>query len=101
MIHSRIDQPAPEPNEGKPVASAEQWLGRNTSDRRKLWERLNPRHRKMLRLLGRALVLHQEKARLPEEMRARLAAALDELERLAHRIEQILATLANRTTPHA
>ena len=99
MIHSRIEQPAPEPNEGKPVASAEQWLGRNTSDRRKLWERLNPRHRRLLRLLARALVLRQGKARLPEAERSRLAAALDEVERLARRIEQILATLANRTTP--
>lgn len=99
MIQSRTSQPAHEPGEGKPVASAEQWLGHNESDRRKLWERLNPRHRRLLRLLARALVQRQEKVRLPEVARARLATALDELDRLARRIEQILSALANRATP--
>ena len=96
MIKSQTTEPAPEPQQGNPVASAEQWLGRNRSDRRQLWERLNPRHRKLLRLLARAFVLHQEKAHLPEETRARLAAALDELERLALRIDRLLNSLHRR-----
>ncbi len=97
MIRHTAPQILPEPTEGNPVASAEQWLGRNASTRRRLWEQLNPRHRKQLRLLARALVLHQEKARLPEALRVRLSAALDELERVTNRIEQLLATLTNRT----
>lgn len=99
MIRHTAPQILPEPTEGKPVASAEQWLGHNASTRRRLWERLNPRHRKQLRLLARALVLHQEKARLPEALRVRLSAALDELERVTNRIEQLLAMLTNRTPP--
>jgi IS4 transposase len=99
MIQTQPRQNAPEPAEGKPVASAEEWLGRNASGRQKLWERLNPRHRKMLRMLGRALVLRQRKGHVPEGAWAKLAAALDELERLARRIEQLLAALANRTPP--
>jgi len=92
-----------EPATGRPVASGEQWLGRNASNReasgRRLWERLNPRHRKQLRLLARALALRQSQARLPEDVRARLAATLEDLERLAARIERLLATLATRTLP--
>ena len=84
---------------GRPVESAEQWLGRNTTSKRRLWERLNPRHRKQLRLLARALALRQTQARLPEPARAKLAALVDELERLAARIEKLLATLATRTPP--
>jgi anion-transporting ArsA/GET3 family ATPase len=99
MIRHTATQILPEPAQGKPVASAEQWLGRNASSRQHLWERLNPRHRKQLRLLARALVLRQEKARLPEPARTKLSAALDELERLANRIEQLLAALTNRTPP--
>jgi len=75
----------------RPVASAEEWLGRNRDDKRRLWERLNPRHRKLLRVLATALALRQDKAHLSEPVRARLLAALDELERLAARIEQLLS----------
>ena len=89
--------------ESKPVASAEQWLGRNSSQRRRLWERLNPRHRKQLRLLARALVLRQSKAQLPDGVRSPeasgLLAALDELERVAARIEKLLRALARKTPP--
>ena len=92
-----------EPATGRPVASGEQWLGRNTNNPeasgRRLWERLNPQHRRLLRLLARALVLRQEKARLPEAFRARLLAALDELDRLTARIEKLLAAVATRTPP--
>lgn len=73
-----------------PVQSAEEWLGRNRDEKRRLWERLNPRHRKLLRVLATALALRQDKAHLPEPARARLLAALDELERLATRIERVL-----------
>jgi hypothetical protein len=99
MIRTLRQHPAPEPAEGKPVASGEEWLGRNASGRRRLWERLNPRHRKLLRVLARALVVRQEKARVPEPVWSKLAAALEELDRLARRIEQLLATLASRTPP--
>ena len=99
MIHAQPQQNVPEPAEGKPVSSAEEWLGRNANGRQKLWERLNPRHRKMLRMLGRALVLRQQKGNVPETAWQKLIAALDELERLARRIEQLLAALASRTPP--
>jgi hypothetical protein len=105
MISPKIPTQAQplEPATGRPVASGEQWLGRNASNReasgRRLWERLNPRHRKQLRLLARALALRQSQARLPEDVRARLAATLEDLERLAARIERLLATLATRTLP--
>jgi hypothetical protein len=88
-----------EPQTGRPVASAEQWLGRNVTSGRRLWERLNPRHRRHLLVLARALVLHQEKARLPEAARTRLLAALDELERLVARIEKLLVAVAIQTPP--
>ena len=88
-----------EPAAGRPEVSAEQWLGQNAPGKRRLWERLNSRHRKQLRLLARALALRQMQARLPEPARAKLAALLDELERLAARIEKLLAALATRTPP--
>jgi len=74
----------------QPTTSGEEWLGHNRGEKRRLWERLNPRHRKLLRVLATALALRQSKAHLPEPVRARLLAALDELERLASRIEQLL-----------
>jgi hypothetical protein len=80
----------------QPTRSAEQWLG--IGDRRRLWERLNPRHRRLLRVLAHALVLAQDKARLPELARMRLLAALDELERVARRLEQFL-TLTKEKNP--
>ena len=94
--------PPSTPSEGnapQPIASGEQFLGRNTSEKRRLWERLNPRHRKTLQQLARALVLRQSQGRLPEELRAKLLAALDELERLAARIEHLLAVVSRRTPP--
>ena len=99
MIKPEIKKQPPELESaaGRPVESAEQWLGRNTTSKRRLWERLNPRHRKQLRLLARALALRQTQARLPEPARAKLAALVDELERLAARIETLLATIAIRT----
>jgi len=92
-------QPPVEPAAGRPEASAEQWLGRNASSKRRLWERLNPRHRKTLRLLAQAFAMRQSQARLPDEPRAKLLAALEELERLTARIEKLLASIATRTPP--
>jgi hypothetical protein len=89
--------PQPEPPSGRPVASGEQWLGRNAGEKRRLWERLNPRHRKSLLMLARALALRQSSARLPEPFRATLLALLEELDRLAARVEKLLAAVASRT----
>jgi hypothetical protein len=91
-------QPA-EPLAGRPAGSGEEWLGRNRSAKRKLWERLNPLHRKQLRLMAEALALHQNHAHLPEPLRARLSAALADLERLLRRIAALLAEVAGRTPP--
>ncbi|HTQ96866.1 MAG TPA: hypothetical protein VMH89_08670 [Candidatus Acidoferrum sp.] len=89
----------PEPQEGRPAQSGEAWLGRNRTGKRQLWERLNPRHRKELRLLAEALALEQTRGRLPESARTRLAAALQELERVVRRIAAILAEVTRRTPP--
>jgi len=91
--------PTPEPQTGRSVKSAESWLGRNRSSKRRLWERLNPRHRKELRVLAEALALQQNHARLPDPVRARLDSALAELERLIRRIAAILAEVTRRTPP--
>jgi len=90
---------APEPENGQPAASGEGWLGRNTSEKRRLWEGLNPRHRKELRMLAEALALQQNHARLPPAARERLDAALAELDRVIRRIAAILMELARRTPP--
>ena len=99
MIRSETKPPPPEPADGRPVASGDEWLGRNSSARRRLWEQLNPRHRLELRLLARALALRQSKGRIPENIRQKLLAALEELDHLARRIEHILATLTKPTPP--
>ncbi|HYB62470.1 MAG TPA: hypothetical protein VEH50_13450 [Methylomirabilota bacterium] len=84
----------------RPELSGEAWLGRNVSEKRRLWERLNPRHRCTLRMLGRAMALRQSQGRLPEAVRAALADALDQIERIAARIERLLAAwVASRTRP--
>jgi hypothetical protein len=86
----------PEPESGQPAGSGEGWLGRNRSEKRRLWERLNPRHRKELRMLAEALALQQNHARLPEAARGRLDAALAELDCVIRRIAGIFAELARR-----
>jgi type II secretory pathway component PulM len=91
--------PPPEPQTGRPAQTGEAWLGRNRSEKRRLWERLNPRHRKELRTLAQALALRQTHARLPEPAHSRLNAALAELERVVGRIAAILAEVARRTPP--
>lgn len=77
----------------RPVESAEQWLGWNRSEKRRLWERLNPRHRRQLQVLARALVLRQSPGKLSDKERARLAALADELDVLAARMEKLCAEL--------
>jgi len=91
--------PMAEPEAGRPAATGEQWLGRNRSAKRKLWERLNPRSRKQLRLIAEALALQQTHARLPENLRARLSSASQELERLAGRFGALLAEIARKAPP--
>ncbi len=93
MISSKTTNQMPtlEPVSGRPEASGEQWLTGSARGKRRLWERLNPRHRKQLRLLAQALVLRQAQARLPDGVRAQLLAAAEELERLATRLEKLLA----------
>jgi hypothetical protein len=44
-------------------------------------------------------VLRQSQARLPEPIRERLTAAIEEMERLAGRIERLLTELAGRNPP--
>jgi len=87
-----------EPEEGRPERTAEDWLGRRRSEKKRLWERLNPRHRQQVRMLAEALALEQARARLPQEIQARLAPMLEEIERLAVRARRLLAELARRTT---
>jgi hypothetical protein len=98
MIHTETKPPSPEPVEGRPVASGDEWLGKNAGARRRLWERLNPRNRRQLRVLAHALVLRQAKERIPENLRQQFLSALDDLERLTRRIEQLLAKLGK--PPH-
>jgi len=86
-----------EPELGRPAGTGEEWLGRNRSSRRRLWERLNPRSRKQIRMLAEALALQQTHANLPEPVRLRLSAAVDELERLLTRVRAILVEVARRT----
>ena len=89
----------PELQNGQPAESGEGWLGRNRSGKRRLWERLNPRHRKELRLLAEALALQQNHGRLSGITRSRLDAALADLDRVIRRIAALLAEVARRTPP--
>jgi hypothetical protein len=90
---------AAEPAAGLPAGSAEGWLGQNRGEKRRLWERLNPRHRKALRLLAQALAAQQSHARLEEATRWKLAQLLADVERLAARAAALLAEVARRTRP--
>ena len=90
-----------EPEAGRPAGTGEEWLGRNRSAKRRLWERLNPRHRKELRLIAEALAMQQTHANLPEPLRARLSESIEQVERLARRIGVLLAEVTRRTPPRA
>ena len=89
--------PVAEPDARRPAGSGEEWLGRNRSSKRRLWERLNPLSRKQIRIVAEALALQQTHAQLPEPLRARLSAALQELDRLLTRIRALLVEVARRT----
>ncbi len=90
-----------EPEAGRPAGTGEEWLGRNRSAKRRLWERLNPRHRKDLRLIAEALALQQMHANLPEPLRAQLSETIEQLERAVRRIAAVLAEVTRRTPPRA
>src|SRR5215470_10849392 len=94
------EKPA-EPSTGRPAGSAEEWLGRNRGEKQRLWERLNPRHRKSLRLLAEALAAQQTHARLDDATRGKLSQLLADIEHLASRATVLLAGLARRTRPRA
>ena len=100
MIRTKAkNTPAAEPDAGRPAGSGEEWLGRNRSSKRRLWERLNPLSRKQIRVIAEALALQQTHAQLPEPLRARLSATLQELDRLTTRIRALLVEVARRTPP--
>src|SRR5436309_9553874 len=103
MIRAKAQNTTPvaEPETGRPAGTGEEWLGRNRSSKRRLWERLNPLSRKQIRVIAEALALQQTHAQLPEPLRARLSAALQELDRLVARIRALLAEVARRTPPRA
>jgi hypothetical protein len=103
MIRQKKPNTAPvaEPEMGRPAGSGEEWLGRNRSSKRRLWERLNPLSRKQIRVIAEALALQQTHAQLPEPLRARLSAAAGEVERLAGRLRALLAEVARRTPPRS
>jgi hypothetical protein len=90
-----------EPEAGRPAGTGEEWLGRKRSAKRRLWERLNPRHRKELRIIAEALAMQQTHANLPEPLRARLSESIEQVERLARRIGALLAEVTRRTPPRA
>jgi hypothetical protein len=91
--------PVAEPETGRPAGSGEEWLGRNRSSKRRLWERLNPLSRKQIRVIAEALALQQTHAQMPEPLRARLSATIGEIERLVTRTRALLAEVARRTPP--
>ncbi len=103
MIHPRKQNPVPvaEPETGRPAGTGEEWLGRNRSSKRRLWERLNPRSRGQIRMIAEALALQQTHAQLPEPLRTRLSTAIGEIERLVARTRALLAEVARRTPPRA
>ncbi len=103
MIRPKKQNPGPvaEPETGRPAGTGEEWLGRNRSSKRRLWERLNPRSRGQIRMIAEALALQQTHAQLPEPLRARLSATIGEIERLVARTRALLAEVARRTPPRA
>ncbi|MBS1840045.1 MAG: hypothetical protein JSS69_17100 [Acidobacteria bacterium] len=90
-----------EPGTGRPTGSAEEWLGRNRDGKRRLWERLNPRHRKSLHILAEALAAQQSHAQLEEGMRGKFSQLQADVERLVNRASTLLAEVARRTRPRA
>ena len=102
MIRTKVQNELPptEPQTGRPAGTAEQWLGHNRSAKRRLWERLNPRNRKHVRLIAEALSLQQTHGRLPDTLRVKLAGVAEEVERVARRVSTLLAEIARKTPPN-
>lgn len=61
----------------------------DAAERRRLWQTLNPLHRKYVYILARALAARQQKTRLAEDVYRELAKHVEVIERL-------LSTLAPR-----
>ena len=103
MIRTKKQNTAPvaEPEAGRPAGTGEEWLGQNRSAKRRLWERLNPRHRKELLMIAEALAMQQTHANLPEPLRARLSESIEQVERLARRMGTLLAEVTRRTPPRS
>src|SRR5260370_37001831 len=103
MIQPRKQNTAPvaEPEAGRPAGTGEEWLGRNRSSKRRLWERLNPRSRGQIRMIAEALALQQTHAQLPEPLRVRLSATMNEFERLVGRMRALQAEGGRRKPPRA
>src|SRR5438445_12679556 len=103
MIRAKAQNTTPvaEPETGRPAGTGEEWLGRNRSSKRRLWERLNPISRKQIRVIAEALALQQTHAQLPEPLRVRLSAAASEVERVASRLAALAAGVHSRTPPRA
>lgn len=101
MIRARTPTtpPVAEPEAGRPAGTGEEWLGRNQTTKRRLWERLNPRNRKQVQRIAEALALQQTHAQLPEPLRARLSTSIEEFERLVNRVSRLLVEVARRTPP--
>ena len=99
QTHPRNTAPATEPEAGRPAVTGEEWLGRNRSAKRRLWERLNPRSRKQIRVIAEALAMQQTHAHLPDPFRARLSKATDELDRVTARIRALLAEMSRQASP--
>jgi hypothetical protein len=105
LFQTRKQNPTPvavaEPETGRPAGTGEEWLGRNRSSKRRLWERLNPLSRKQIRVIAEALALQQTHAQLPEPLRARLSTTIGEIERLVARTRALLTEVARRAPPRA
>ena len=52
-----------------------------------------------MRVIAEALAMQQTHASLPEPVRARLSAAMEELDRVVRRIGALLAEMARRAPP--
>jgi type II secretory pathway component PulM len=103
MMHriKRGTEPVAEPEAGRPAGAGEQWLEQTRNRELQFWERLNPRSRGIVRIIAVALALQQTHAQLPEPLRARLSAAISEIDRLATRMRALMAEVARQTPPGA
>src|SRR5260370_36847531 len=68
MIRPRKQNTTPvaEPETGRPAGSGEEWLGRNRSSKRRLWDRLNPLSRKQILAISGSVALIQTQTHRPK-----------------------------------